>query len=65
VDWKKFEKTFLLLAISKLATEERLTSGPARTMFRRKRMRAVEIFRSRFGKNMLVERDAPSRLPRI
>ena len=30
VDWPKFEKMLLMMAISKLATEERLTSGPVR-----------------------------------
>src|SRR5258706_5393379 len=65
VDWPKFEKTFLILAISKLATEERLTSGPVRTMYRRKRVRAVAVFRSRFGTNTLVERDSAARLPRL
>jgi hypothetical protein len=54
-----------VLAISKLAAEERLAVGPARTMFRRKRRRAIEIFQARFGKRKLVEAYGAPRLPRI
>ena len=64
-DWLKFEKMYLIIAISKLGTEERLTLGPVRTRYRRKRLRAIEIFRRRFGKHSLVERDSAPRLPRL
>jgi hypothetical protein len=40
---------FLALAIRKLAREERFSIGPARARFRAKRLRAVEVFRRRFG----------------
>ena len=53
------------MAISKLATEERLGVGPVRTMFRRKRVRAVEIYRGRFGKRKIVEGYAAPRLPKL
>ena len=64
-NWPKFGKVHLVIVISKLATEERLGAGPERSRFRRKRLRAVEIFRKRFGTHTLVERDSAPRLPRL
>jgi hypothetical protein len=47
--WPRLPKIFLNLAIKKLSTEEFLAKGVARARFRSKRLRAVEVFRRRFG----------------
>lgn len=47
--WPRFPKVFLSLAIRKLSREEYLARGPMRARFRSKRLRAVAIFRQRFG----------------
>jgi hypothetical protein len=58
-------KPFLAVAVSKLATEERLAYGPARARFRAMRLRAVEVFRSRFGRVPISDDYAARRLPRL
>ena len=63
--WPTMPKVFLAVAVSKLATEERLASGPSRARYRAKRLRAVEVFRNRFGRAPLSEDYAASRLPRL
>jgi hypothetical protein len=63
--WPTMPKVFLAIAVSKLATEEKLASGPARTRYRAKRLRAVEVFRSRFGRVPLAADYAERRLPRL
>lgn len=47
--WPTVSQGFLIVTILKLATEERMAFGPARARFRSKRLRAVELYRSRFG----------------
>lgn len=63
--WLTMPKVFLAVAVSKLATEEKLASGPARARYRAKRLRAVEIFRSRFGRVPISDDYAAPRLPRL
>jgi hypothetical protein len=63
--WPTMPKAFLAVAVSKLATEEKLASGPARVRYRAMRLRAVEIFRSRFGRVPISEEYAARRLPRL
>jgi len=63
--WAQMPKVFLVIAISKLATEERLSVGPARARFRAKRLRAVEVFRGRFGESPAVKDYAARQLPRL
>ena len=63
--WPTMPKAFLAVAVSKLATEEQLASGPVRVRYRAKRLRAVEIFRSRFGRVPISEGYAAQRLPRL
>ena len=55
----------LTLAILILATEERLASGPARTRFRAKRLRAVEVFRRRFTRVPKLKEFSMGQLPRL
>src|SRR5215470_10881248 len=47
--WPRMPKVFLAIAIRRLGVEEHLNMGPARARFRSKRLRAVEVFRRRFG----------------
>jgi len=47
--WPRLPKIYLNLAIKKLSTEEFVAKGAARARFRSKRLRAVEVFRRRFG----------------
>ena len=54
--WPRFPKLYLVLAIRKLAREERFANGPAKARFRAKRLRAVEVFRRRFGEVPALER---------
>jgi hypothetical protein len=54
-DWKRMPYPYLAVAIRKLATEEHLARGPARTRYRAKRLRAVEVFRARFGERSAIE----------
>ena len=63
--WAEMPKVYLVVAISKLATEERLSVGPARARFRAKRLRAVELFRKRFGESPAVTDNAVRQLPRL
>jgi len=63
--WSSMSKLFLGVAIRKLATEEQLALGPARARFRSKRLRAVEIFRQRFGDAPLLKTYSMPRLPRL
>ena len=61
--WPQMPKVFLALAIRKLATEEQLAIGPARARFRSKRLRAVEVFRGRFGDAPWLSEYSLSQLP--
>jgi len=63
--WPTMPKAFLAVAVSRLATEEQLASGPVRARYRAKRLRAVEIFRSRFGRAPISDDYASRRLPRL
>jgi hypothetical protein len=63
--WPMMPKVFLAIAVSKLATEERLASGPARVRYRAMRLRAVEVFRSRFGRVPISDEYAKQQLPRL
>jgi hypothetical protein len=63
--WPTMPKPFLAVAVSKLATEEQLASGPARARYRAMRLRAVEIFRRRFGRVPISDDYAARRLPRL
>jgi hypothetical protein len=63
--WPKMPKAFLAVAVSKLATEEQLASGPVRARYRAMRLRAVEVFRNRFGRIPISEDYAARRLPRL
>lgn len=47
--WPSFSRVFLIIAIRKLSTEEFLAVGPARALYRRKRLRAVKLYQRRFG----------------
>jgi hypothetical protein len=51
--------------VSKLATEERLASGPARARYRAMRLRAVAVFRSRFGRVPISDEYAEQQLTRL
>jgi len=46
--WPNMSEGALRFAIVKLATEERCTLGPARARWRRKRLAAVNLFKTRF-----------------
>jgi hypothetical protein len=61
--WQRISKVFLVVAVSKLATEERLSFGPERARFRAKRLRAVLIFENRFGKSQAILDHSARRLP--
>jgi hypothetical protein len=63
--WPTMPKVFLAIAVSKLATEERLASGPARARYRAMRLRAVAVFRSRFGRVPISDEYAEQQLPRL
>jgi hypothetical protein len=63
--WSDMPKVFLALAIRKLATEEQLALGPARARFRAKRLRAVELFRRRFGETPSLNDYSVRQLPRL
>jgi hypothetical protein len=52
--WLTFGQVYLGLAISKLARAEKMSIGPTRALFRNKRLRAVAIFRRRFGEAPIV-----------
>ena len=47
--WPKFPSLYLNLAIRNLSIEEFLAIGPARARYRAKRLRAVALYRQRFG----------------
>ena len=53
----------LALAIRRLAREERNYSGPAVARFRAKRLRAVEVFRRRFGEAPMLKHYAKRHVP--
>jgi hypothetical protein len=63
--WSSMSELFLGLAIRKLATEEQLAVGPARARYRAKRLRAVEVFRRRFGEAPALKTYAMRQLPRL
>lgn len=54
--WPNMSQIMLGLAIRKLARDERKHIGPTRARFRAKRLRAVEVFRSRFGEVPALKR---------
>jgi hypothetical protein len=61
--WPRFSKGSLIIAIRRLAREEWFASGPAKARFRGKRLRAVEVFRSRFGEAPALERYGKRQTP--
>jgi|SRR4051812_27310920 hypothetical protein len=63
--WGSMSKVFLGLAIRKLATEEELAIGPSRARYRDKRLRAVEVFRRRFGEVPALKRLGIRSIPRL
>ena len=52
--WLAFGQIYLGLAISKLARAEKMVTGPTKALLRNKRLRAVAIFRRRFGEAPIV-----------
>jgi len=58
-------KVFLGIVIRRLATDEQLAFGPARARFRAKRLRAVEIFRRRFGEVPALKTYGVRQFPRL
>jgi hypothetical protein len=62
-EWKRMPYPHLAVAIRKIATEEYLATGPTRARYRAKRLRAVEVFRSRFGEKSAIEGYSERRLP--
>jgi hypothetical protein len=56
-------QVMLALAIRKLAREEIKHIGPARARLRAKRLRAVDVFRSRFGEVPALKRYSQRRAP--
>jgi hypothetical protein len=63
--WRSLPDIFLGLAILKLATEERLAVGPARTRYRAKRLEAVELYRRRFSRVPKLMEYSMRQLPRL
>src|SRR5436190_9922248 len=63
--WPSLSYIYLGLAISKLGTEERLALGPARTRYRTKRLRAVELYRRRFSRVPKLDEFSVRPLPRL
>jgi hypothetical protein len=63
--WSIMSQLYLALAIRKLAIEEQLALGPARARFRAKRLRAVELFRRRFGEVPALKTYSMRQLPRL
>jgi len=63
--WSSMSEISLILAIVKLATEERLAVGPARARFRAKRLRAVQLFRGRFARVPALKEFSMRQLPRL
>ena len=62
-EWTSMSQIMLALAIRRLAREELQHIGPARARFRAKRLRAVEVFRSRFGEVPALRRYAQRHAP--
>jgi hypothetical protein len=63
--WPTMPEIYLTIAVTKLALEERLASGPARARYRAKRLRAIEVFRGRFRRVPKIGDFAEQRLPRL
>jgi len=63
--WSTMPELALMLAVSKLALEERLASGPVRVRFRSKRLRAIAVFRGRFPRVPKIGDFAEQPLPRL
>jgi hypothetical protein len=63
--WHSMPEVYLTIAVSKLAIEERLAFGPARVRYRAKRLRAIEVFRSRFKRIPKIRDFTELRLPRL
>jgi hypothetical protein len=53
--WPKLHPILLGLAIKKIARIENASSGPVRARFRAKRLRAVSLFKAKFGSPPIVE----------
>ena len=62
-EWPSMSQIMLALAIRKLAREELRQIGPARALLRAKRLRAVEVFRRRFGEVPALKRYGQRRVP--
>ena len=63
--WSRMPQSFLTLVILKLGAEERVTSGPTRTRFRAKRLRAVKLFRRRLARVPKLAEFSMSQLPKL
>ena len=62
-EWPRMSQIMLALAIRKLAREELTQLGPARARLRAKRLRAVAVFRRRFGEVPALKRYGQWRTP--
>jgi hypothetical protein len=63
--WQAMSETSLMRAILTLAGQERSAIGPARVRIRRKRWRAVELFRQRFASAPALDEFSMYVLPRL
>ena len=63
--WPTMPEMALMLAVCKLALEERLASGAARVRYRSKRLRAIGVFRARFVRVPKTGDFAEQPLPRL
>jgi hypothetical protein len=63
--WTTMPEIPLIIAVTKLALEERLAVGPARVRHRAKRLRAIAVFRSRFRRVPKIGDFAEHPLPRL
>ena len=61
--WAKLPQAYLMVAISRLSTEEHLAVGPSRALLRSKRLRAVEVYKRRFGEVPRLRRYEAFRSP--
>jgi hypothetical protein len=63
--WPTMPEIPLIIAVTKLALEERLAVGPARVRYRAKRLRAIAVFRGRFTRVPKIDDFAEQPLPRL
>jgi hypothetical protein len=61
--WLTVEKDYLKNAILYFAAQESIASDHAKSRFRSKRLRAVEVYRRRFGDQPLVQEYSDRELP--